>query len=139
MATSWWEYVGSLDDPFDKMSIREWSSFIFSRFSLARKEIDLLSSLAITAVIKAKNEAHQIADCIRSLESFATEIIVVDDHSTDNTKEIAEKLGARFILAKSKGRLINELDKIGFLAAASDWILRLDADERMTPGLSECL
>ncbi|MFH1132785.1 MAG: glycosyltransferase, partial [Pseudomonadota bacterium] len=93
----------------------------------------------VTAVIKAKNEAHQIAECIESLRGFAAEIIVVDDNSSDDTVKIASDSGARIIHAKSKNRMINELDKIGFEAATQPWILRMDADERMTSTLAKAL
>jgi glycosyltransferase involved in cell wall biosynthesis len=93
----------------------------------------------VSAVIKAKNEAHQIADCVASLKGFAAEIIVVDDASTDGTADLAERCGARVIRAKSVRREINEMDKIGFVAATQAWTLRFDADERMTPGLAQAL
>jgi len=95
--------------------------------------------ISITAVIKARNEAAQIADCIKSLEGFAAEIIVVNDMSTDDTVAIASAAGAKIINAESKNGMIDVLDEIGFEAAASDWILRIDADERMTPTLAQAL
>jgi glycosyltransferase involved in cell wall biosynthesis len=91
----------------------------------------------VSAIIKAKNEAHQIADCIASLKNFATEIIVVDDDSDDNTADIATTMGARVVSAKSKNREINEMDVVGFKAATQPWLLRIDADERMTPTLGK--
>ncbi len=93
----------------------------------------------ISAVIKAKDEARHIADCINSLRGFAQEIIVVDDESEDGTAEIARRLGARVIAASSAGESVNILDKIGFRAARGRWILRIDADERMSPALAERL
>ena len=50
----------------------------------------------ITALILAKNEERNIEDCIRSV-SFTDEVLVIDDFSTDNTKQIAENMGARVI------------------------------------------
>ena len=50
----------------------------------------------ISALILAKNEERNIKACIETL-SFADEILVIDDFSTDKTKEIAESLGARVI------------------------------------------
>ncbi len=93
----------------------------------------------ISAVIKAKDEAHQIADCLASLQGFADDIIVVNDRSEDDTAAIAAQLGARVIGAESRDGLIDALDKIGFEAARGEWILRMDADERMTPGLARKL
>ena len=91
---------------------------------------------SVTAVIKARNEAGNIADCIDSLSGLADEIIVVDDGSTDDTIRIAEARGARVLIGEPHGGEINRLDVQGFLAASGTYILRLDADERMTPGLA---
>ena len=98
-----------------------------------------MESVSITAVIKVKNEAKQIAECMASLVDFATEVIIVNDKSKDETTHIAEQLGARIIDAESKDGMIDVLDKIGFESAKGDWILRLDADERMVPTLAAAL
>ena len=58
----------------------------------------------ISALILAKNEERNIKACIETL-SFADEILVIDDFSTDKTKEIAESLGARVIQARHEWRL----------------------------------
>ena len=50
----------------------------------------------ISVLILAKNEEKNIGDCITSC-SFAEDILVIDDGSTDKTQEIAESLGARVI------------------------------------------
>ncbi len=76
------------------------------------------------------NEEDRIARCLGSAD-FADEIIVVDSHSTDHTREIASKLGARVI----------ERDWAGYVAqknhcvdlAGNDWVLVLDADEWLAP------
>lgn len=93
----------------------------------------------ISVVIKARNEAAQLRNCIDSLAGFSDEVIVVDDHSDDETAEIARSLGARVIAAHSENGHIDELDKLGFAAASGRWILRMDADERMTAGLAQAL
>jgi glycosyltransferase involved in cell wall biosynthesis len=59
--------------------------------------------------------------------------------STDDTADIAAAAGAKIINTESKNGMINVLDRIGFEAATGDWILRIDADERMTPSLAEKL
>lgn len=48
----------------------------------------------MSAVIKAKNEAWQIAECVESARGFASEVIVVNDKSEDNTGRIATEMGA---------------------------------------------
>ena len=56
----------------------------------------------VSVLILAKNEENNIEDCIRSC-SFAKEIIVIDDFSTDRTQEIAESLGAKVIQRNMNG------------------------------------
>lgn len=90
----------------------------------------------ITAVIPAKNEAHRIKDCLDALRGFAQQVIVVDDGSTDETVGIAESLGADVVHAQRDGRPLDWLNTLGFKAATGDWILRIDADEHLTPTLA---
>ena len=52
---------------------------------------------SISALVIARNESANIAECIRSMQDIADEIIVLDGGSTDNTVEIAESLGARVV------------------------------------------
>lgn len=93
----------------------------------------------VTAVIKARNEESQIGECIASARLLADEVIVVDDRSGDDTRRLAKAAGARVVAAASRDGFINELDRIGFEAATGDWLLRLDADERMTGSLADVL
>lgn len=95
--------------------------------------------VTISAVIKARNESHQIVACIDSLRSLCSEIIVVDDQSDDSTAELASAAGARVVPARSHDGYINVLDRVGFDAAEGEWILRLDADERMPASLASRL
>lgn len=95
--------------------------------------------MLISAIIKARNEEQNIPDCIASLRGFADEIIVVDDASTDATVRIATECGAHVVPGVDHGGLINELDRQGFVLARGAYILRLDADERLTPGLATLL
>ena len=85
--------------------------------------------LSITVVILTYNEARHLARAIASVRGFARDILVVDSLSTDRTVEIAQAAGARVL----QNKFINysrqfqwALDNGGI---ASDWILRLDADE----------
>lgn len=96
-------------------------------------------SLQVSAVIKARNESANISECIRSLRGLADEVIVVDDHSSDDTANLARIAGARVLIGKPHGGDINKLDVQGFLECKGRYVLRLDADERMTPGLAHQL
>ena len=56
----------------------------------------------VSVLILARNEERNIKECIESC-SFANDIVIIDDGSTDKTKEIAESLGARVIHRKMNG------------------------------------
>jgi glycosyltransferase involved in cell wall biosynthesis len=86
----------------------------------------------LSAVIIAYNEADRIADCIRSV-SFCDEVLVVDSHSTDRTRELAAELGARVIERDWPG--YRSQKEFAMRAAKFEWVLCLDADEVVTPRL----
>lgn len=86
----------------------------------------------LSACVITFNEAERIADCLRSL-AFCDEIVVVDSHSTDSTREIAAALGARVIERDWAGHA--EQKEAAVRAAANDWVLCLDADERVSAEL----
>ena len=92
------------------------------------------AKIPLSVVILAKNEAARIAECIRSVP-WADEVLVVDDESTDETVRLAESLGARVVRRKMdiEGRHRNW----AHAQAAHDWVLSLDADERVTPELAQ--
>src|SRR4051795_7853426 len=83
----------------------------------------------ISAIIITRNEERHIAEAISSL-SCCEEIIVVDAESTDRTREIAEQCGARVIVHSWEG--FARQKNFGALQARYDWILSLDADERLS-------
>ena len=84
--------------------------------------------MKISACIIAKDEAEMIADCVKSV-AFCDEVVVLDSGSTDGTQGLARAAGARVV----------ETDWPGFVAqknraaaaAANDWVLSIDADERV--------
>lgn len=91
-------------------------------------------SVPLSVVILTKNEAGRLPECIRSV-AWADDILVIDDESTDDTCRIAEALGARVLRRKMdiEGRHRNWAND----QAKHDWVLTLDADERVTPELAE--
>lgn len=91
--------------------------------------------LPLSVLILARNEAGNIRDCIESA-AFASEIIVIDDFSSDETKEIAESLGAKVIQRSLNGDWGGQ-QTFAVQQASQPWILFLDADERISPELSE--
>jgi len=88
----------------------------------------------ITAIILARNEESMIPGCIRTL-GWCSEILVIDDSSTDQTAQKAESLGARVVefSHSSFARKRNEALK----HAHGDWFFYIDADERVTPTLAK--
>ena len=92
------------------------------------------TQIQISVVVLAKNEAGRLRDCLASV-AWADERLVVDDESTDNTAAVAEQMGARVVRRRMdiEGRHRNW----AHAQAAHEWILSLDADERVTPELAE--
>lgn len=89
----------------------------------------------VSVVVSAYNEEKMIGACLASV-AWADEIIVVDNESTDKTKEIAVSCGATVITQPNRLMLNTNKNK-GFQHAKSTWILNIDADERIPAGLQE--
>ena len=94
----------------------------------------MANKIPLSVVILTKNEASRIRDAIASV-GWADEVLVIDDESTDETAAIAQSLGARVLRRKMdiEGRHRNWANA----QAKNDWILSLDADERVSPELAE--
>lgn len=86
--------------------------------------------MPITTTIITLNEQDHIAGCIRSAQSISDEILVVDSNSQDNTVNIAKQLGANVIIQPYLGDGYQKA--FAGQSAQYDWILSLDADERIT-------
>jgi len=88
----------------------------------------------LSVVIITKNEAGRIRECLESVR-WAAETIVLDDYSTDDTLKIAKeftgKVFERHMDIEGKHR------NHAYSLASCDWVLSLDADERVTPELRE--
>jgi len=90
----------------------------------------------LSAVVIAKDEAESIGACLESL-AFADELLVVDSGSTDDTVAIATRLGARVVHQDWLGYGPQKRFAVGL--AAHDWVLCVDADERVSPALRASL
>ena len=89
----------------------------------------------LSVVLATRNEEKNIGPCLESVREIADEIIVVDEYSTDDTREIAKRYGAKVYLEPHHD--IFHITKQKALERASgDWILQLDADEIVTKALS---
>jgi glycosyltransferase involved in cell wall biosynthesis len=94
----------------------------------------VVSVSGLSACIITFNEADRIEACLRSV-AFCDEIIVVDSHSSDATRELAAALGARVIERDWPG--YRSQKQFAVDAARFDWVLCVDADERVSPQLRE--
>ena len=87
----------------------------------------------ITAIILTKNEEINIVDCIKSIITTVKRIIVIDSFSSDKTVELAIECGAEVI----QHPFITHAKQFKYAVQTGDiqtqWILRIDADERLTP------
>ena len=88
---------------------------------------------ALSVIVITRNESQRLRACLESV-SFAGEVVVVDSGSTDNTVAIANSMGARVVetpdwpgFGPQKNRALDQ--------ASGEWVLSIDADERVTPGL----
>lgn len=90
--------------------------------------------LNIAAVIITYNEEKNIADCITSVADIVKEIIVVDANSEDNTVKIAKDLGAR--VYTRNWTTFGGQKNFGVAQTKLDWILSIDADERVENDLN---
>jgi glycosyltransferase involved in cell wall biosynthesis len=88
----------------------------------------------LSVVLATRNEEENIARCLESVKSIADEMIVVDEFSTDKTREIAEKLGAK-VYTEPHHDIFHVTKQKALEYAHGDWILQLDADEVVTPEL----
>lgn len=91
--------------------------------------------MKLTAIVLTLNESRHLARCLASLQGIATEIVVADCFSTDATLEIARAHGARVIQREWVNYATQFNWALTQLDADTDWVLRLDADEYLTPTL----
>ncbi len=93
--------------------------------------------MKITANIITLNEQNNIEDVIKSVQEVCDEVLVIDSLSIDKTCEIAESLGARVVKQKYLGDGAQKA--FGAPLAKNDWILSIDADERLDVNAIEAI
>jgi len=93
-----------------------------------------MEKVPVSVVVITRNEADNIADCLKSA-SWADEVVVLDDNSTDDTVKIAkgftDKVFTRTMDIEGRHR------NYAYSLAKNEWVLSLDADERVSPELAE--
>lgn len=92
--------------------------------------------IKLSVVLATRNEEKNIERCLASVKDFANEIIIVDEHSSDKTRQIAEKLGARVYLEVHHDNF-HITKQIALDKAKGEWVLQLDADEVVSPELAK--
>src|SRR3989344_5565695 len=93
------------------------------------------NKVLLSGIVSVFNGENEIEDCLKSL-SFADEIIVVNNSSTDKTEDIARKYTNK-IFIRPNNPMLNVNKNFGFTKAKGEWILNLDADERVSPELQK--
>jgi glycosyltransferase involved in cell wall biosynthesis len=93
-----------------------------------------MSDIRLSAVVSAKNEELQLADCLASLQ-FADEIVVLLDQCTDGSKAIASKFTDRIV--EGAWPIEGERRNTAIAACRGAWVLEVDADERVSDALAE--
>jgi glycosyltransferase involved in cell wall biosynthesis len=97
---------------------------------------DTLTKIPVSAAIITLDAAAELEPCLASL-GFADDIVIVDSGSTDDTLAIARRHGARVISAPWRG--FGAQKQLAVDAARHDWVLCVDADERVTPELAQSI
>lgn len=90
----------------------------------------------LSAVLITRNAAAVLEPCLDSL-AFSDEIVVVDSHSSDDTVELARRKGARVLQKEWLG--FGRQKQFAVEQASHDWVLCLDADERVSPELARSI
>lgn len=91
----------------------------------------------ITGIITTLNEEHNIAECVQSLMRVCNEVIVTDSYSKDRTVEVARAAGAKVYLHEYIGDGLQK--NLALPYASNNWVISIDADERLTDELVEAL
>lgn len=92
--------------------------------------------MKLSVALAVYNEGETLANCLETIKDLAEEIVIVDGSSTDNTVMIAESYGAKVITEPNRTNFhINK--QIAIDACRGEWILQLDADERVSSMLAQ--
>ena len=103
------------------------------------KPVDLTSKKStVSLVMIAKNESRHLEACLKTVHDLVDEIIILDSGSTDNTREIAEKYGAKWYV-NTDWQGFGKQRQWSQSYATSDYVLVMDPDERLDQNLRESI
>ncbi len=88
----------------------------------------------LTVLVPCKNERHNLGPCLDSFRQLADEVLIADSGSTDGTLEYVRSRGCRVI--EREYRTSGDFKNWAIPQASHDWVLLLDADERLSPALA---
>ena len=91
---------------------------------------------SLSVVILTYNEEENIEQTLRSVQGIASEIVIVDSFSTDETLSICRRYTDRIVQHPFENQAKQFNWALDHVPVASEWILRLDSDERLTPELA---
>ena len=89
----------------------------------------------VSVFIIAKNEADRITHTLKSVTAWADDVIVIDSGSTDETVDVATKLGAKVVYNEWQGYGAQKI--FGETLCKHNWLLNIDADEAVSEGLQK--
>ncbi|WP_210530256.1 glycosyltransferase family 2 protein [Rubellimicrobium arenae] len=92
--------------------------------------------MTLTTIILTRDEERHLARAIDSVRSISDRIVIVDSGSTDRTRELAASLGAEVLENPWTNHATQFNWGLDHLPAETEWVLRLDADEIVTPELA---
>jgi len=101
-----------------------------------KKEPNSKPTLALAMIVK--NESQDLAACLDTVKGWVDEIVIVDSGSHDNTEQIAQQYGAKFYTHKN-WQGFGKQRQLAQSYVSSDYILWLDADERVGPELKQSI
>lgn len=94
-----------------------------------------ITTLSVT--LATYNESKNITQCLEAISDIASEIIVVDGQSQDNTVSLAKKFKQARVISTTNKPMFHLNKQMGIDECQGDWILQLDADEIVTPSLKK--
>ena len=94
-----------------------------------------MNPLPISCYIRTKNEEARIGKVVEAAKKLCAEVLVIDSHSTDRTREVAEQAGAVVVVNDWLGYGYQK--RVGEQHATHDWVLDLDADEMVSVALAD--